>query len=153
MMAGIRGRDTRPELAIRKGLHALGLRFRLGSSWRRAGLLLPGRPDIVFPGRSAVILVHGCFWHGHDCSLFRWPTTREAFWREKVTGNIARDARVRAQLAAAGWRVLEVWECQLRGPDRLLPGEVLARCRQFLGSELGYASVGAPRTVTSDDCT
>ena len=153
MMAGIRGRDTKPELLIRKGLHALGLRFRLGNSYRRSGKLLPGRPDIVFPGRNAVILVHGCFWHGHDCRLFRWPTTRAEFWREKITGNIARDARVRDRLAASGWRVLEVWECQLKGPDRLPPGEVLARCRQFLASGPGYASIGASRTVTSDDCT
>ena len=153
MMAGIRGSDTKPELLIRKGLHALGLRFRLGGSYRRSGKLLPGRPDIVFPGRNVVILVHGCFWHGHDCRLFRWPATRADFWREKITGNIARDARVRDQLAASGWRVLEVWECQLKGPDRQPPGEVLARCRQFLGGELRYASIGEPRTVTSDDCT
>ena len=114
MMAGIRGRDTKPELLIRKGLHALGLRFRLGDSYRIAGRKLPGRPDLVFPARKAVILVHGCFWHGHDCALFRWPATREQFWRDKITGNIARDSKVRGQLAMAGWRVLEVWECQLK---------------------------------------
>ena len=149
MMAGIRGKDTKPELLIRKGLHALGLRFRLGDSYRIAGRTLPGRPDLVFPGRRAAILVHGCFWHGHDCTLFRWPATREQFWRDKITGNIARDAKVRGQLAAAGWRVLEVWECQLKGPGRLQPGEVLAQCRQFLESDLDYASIGAAATVTT----
>ena len=149
MMAGIRGKDTRPELAIRKGLHALGLRFRLGDSYRIAGRKLHGRPDLVFPGRRAVILVHGCFWHGHACALFRWPATRETFWRDKITGNIARDAKVRGQLAAAGWRVLEVWECQLKGPGRLQHGEVLSQCRQFLEGDLTYASIGAASTVTS----
>ena len=149
MMAGIRGRDTKPELLIRTGLHALGIRFRLGDRYRISGKKLPGRPDLVFPGRKAVILVHGCFWHGHDCTLFRWPATREQFWRDKITGNIARDARVRIQLASAGWRVLEVWECQLKGPGRLEPVEVLARCRQFLESGSGYASIGAAATVTT----
>ena len=149
MMAGIKGKDTGPELLIRKGLHALGLRFRLGDRYRIDGKKLPGRPDLVFPGRKAVVLVHGCFWHGHDCALFRWPATREQFWRDKITGNIARDARVRGQLASAGWRVLEVWECQLTGPERLDQSEALARCRQFLESGPGYASIGTAATVTT----
>ena len=149
MMAGVRGKDTKPELLIRQGLHALGLRFRLGDSYRVSGKKLPGRPDLVFPSRQAVILVHGCFWHGHDCALFRWPATREQFWHDKITGNIARDERVRGQLAAAGWRVLEVWECQLKGPARHQPGEMLAQCRQFLESDLTYASIGAAATVTT----
>lgn len=148
-MAGIRGKDTKPELLIRRGLHALGLRFRLGDRYRIKGKSLPGRPDLVFPGHRAVILVHGCFWHGHACALFRWPATREAFWRDKITANVVRDARVRERLVTAGWRVLEVWECQLRGPARLPSGEVLAQCRQFLESDLGYASIGAAATVTT----
>ena len=151
-MAGIRGKDTKPELLIRKGLHGLGLRFRLGDSYRIAGRKLPGRPDLTFPGRRAVILVHGCFWHGHDCAIFRWPTTREQFWRDKITANIARDARVRDELAKTGWRVLEVWECQLKGPWRLQPGELLAQCREFLEGDFGYVSIGATATVTAVVC-
>lgn len=147
MMAGIRGKDTKPELLIRKGLHALGLRFRLGDRYRIGGKTLPGRPDLVLPGRRAVILVHGCFWHGHDCALFRWPATRAKFWRDKIIGNIARDERVRQQLAQAGWRVLEVWECQLKGPARLPPGEVLARCTDFLDGSASIASIGRNATV------
>ncbi len=147
MMAGIRGRDTKPELLIRKGLHTLGLRFRLGDRYRSGGKNLPGRPDLVFPGRKAVILVHGCFWHGHDCALFRWPASREEFWRDKITGNIARDARVREQLASSGWRVLEVWECQMKGSGRLQPGELLAQCAAFLRGDAEFVSIGANRTV------
>ena len=151
-MAGIRGRDTKPELLIRTGLHALGLRFRLGHGYRVRGRLLPGRPDLVFPGRRAVIMVHGCFWHGHACALFRWPATREQFWREKITVNIARDRRVRMQLVESGWRVLEIWECQLKGRDRTPIGEVLDRCREFVASGEVVASIGDDQIVTTEDC-
>ena len=146
MMAGIGPVNTKPEMIIRRGLHALGWRYRLHAK------SLPGRPDLVFSGRRAIIFVQGCFWHGHDCALFRWPATRETFWREKITGNIARDAKVREQLATARWRVLEVWECQLKGPRRLQPGELLAQCRQFIEGDLGYVSIGAAATVTAVVC-
>ena len=141
MMAGIGPANTKPEMIIRRGLHALGWRYRLHAKE------LPGRPDLVFPARRAVILVHGCFWHGHDCALFRWPSTREEFWRTKLSGNIARDRRVRHQLLGLGWRVLEVWECTLKGKSRLPVDEVLARCAGFLGSDERFASIGADRTV------
>ena len=81
MMSGIRGKNTRPELLIRKGLHARGFRFRLHDK------RLPGKPDLVLPKYSAVIFVHGCFWHGHDCHLFKWPQSRREFWRKKITRN------------------------------------------------------------------
>lgn len=113
MMAGIRGKDTKPELVIRRGLHALGFRFRLHD--RR----LPGRPDMVLPRWRAVVFINGCFWHGHDCPLFRWPRTREEFWREKIAGNRARDAAAEAALDRAGWRVLKIWECSMKGTGRL----------------------------------
>ncbi|WP_025842140.1 very short patch repair endonuclease [Asaia platycodi] len=113
MMSGIRGKNTKPEIVLRKALHARGFRYRLHD---RA---LPGRPDIVLPKWKAVILVQGCFWHGHDCSLFRMPSTRQEFWCEKIEGNRARDARNREQLIGQGWRVLEVWECAMKGPGRL----------------------------------
>lgn len=113
MMAGIRGKNTRPELMIRSALHRAGFRFRL----HRASL--PGKPDLVLPRYRAAIFVHGCFWHGHGCHLFRWPTTREAFWREKIGRNIARDSQQMADLAGAGWRVAVIRECSLKGKTRL----------------------------------
>jgi DNA mismatch endonuclease (patch repair protein) len=108
MMAGIRGRDTAIERQIRKALHARGFRFRV--DYRK----LPGRPDIVLPRWSAVILVHGCFWHAHDCGLCRIPSTRPHFWREKLAGNSDRDQRNMRALLDNGWRVATVWECALR---------------------------------------
>lgn len=142
-MAGIGPRDTKPEMMIRRGLHAMGYRYRLHD---RA---LPGRPDLVFPSRRAVIFVHGCFWHGHACGLFRWPATRPEFWRAKISGNVARDTRVRMQITEAGWRVLDVWECALRGPDRRPPEAVLAACAAFLEGDAVFESLGKDRTVSS----
>src|SRR5271165_5724537 len=112
-MSRVRGKDTKPELLLRRGLHALGFRFRLHRKD------LPGRPDLVFPARRAAIFVHGCFWHGHDCPMCRIPTTRTGFWQTKIHGNRDRDRRAVAALTAKGWRVLVVWECALRGPARL----------------------------------
>jgi DNA mismatch endonuclease, patch repair protein len=128
IMAAIRGKDTRPEMTLRRGLHARGFRFRLHD--RR----LPGRPDLVFPARRATILVHGCFWHGHDCPAFRWPSSRADFWRAKIEGNRARDAATVGLLEADGWRVLTVWECALRGRGRLPVEEVLDRASAWLSS-------------------
>lgn len=122
MMSGIRSRDTKPELVVRRLLHALGFRFRLHAKD------LPGKPDIVLPKYRAIILVHGCFWHGHDCSLFRLPATRTDFWREKIQRNQARDGKVVEELAAMGWRVAIVWECAVRSStnDRLGLAESLS---------------------------
>ena len=128
MMAGIRGRDTRPELQIRSALHRRGFRFRL---YRRD---LPGKPDLVFPKYRAVILVHGCFWHGHDCHLFRWPGTREEFWRNKITSNRERDRRQLSTLLETGWRVATIWECALKGRERLPMQMVIERCAEWLKS-------------------
>lgn len=111
-MAAIRGKDTRPELLIRRGLHALGLRYRLHARD------LPGKPDLVFPKWHAVVFVHGCFWHGHDCPLFRWPATREDFWRAKIEANRKRDDAALQDLEALGWRHAVVWECALKGRGR-----------------------------------
>ena len=108
-MAAIRAKDTRPELLVRRALHAAGYRFRLHNHH------LPGRPDIVLARHRAVILINGCFFHGHGCSYFHWPTTRAEFWRIKITGNQARDARNVKELRATDWRVLTMWECSLRG--------------------------------------
>ena len=126
MMAGIRGKDTRPEMILRRGLHARGFRFRLHD--RR----LPGSPDLVFPGRRAAVFVHGCFWHGHACPLFRLPATRQEFWRAKIEGNAARDKAAEAALLADGWRVLTIWECALKGRGRLPAETVLDRAAEWL---------------------
>lgn len=112
MMAGIRGTNTKPEVMLRSLLHRAGFRFRLHAAD------LPGKPDIVFPRYKAVVLVHGCFWHGHDCPLFKWPGTRPEFWRTKIGRNQENDRRVFSRLVEAGWRVAVVWECALRGRDR-----------------------------------
>jgi len=141
MMAGIRGKNTGPEMLLRRGLHGLGWRYRLH------GGKLPGKPDLVFAGRRALVFVNGCFWHGHDCHLFRWPGTRAGFWRDKIAGNIARDLRVRDALLADSWRIAEVWECRLKGREREPLDEVLACCDAFLRSEDQRLVIGADRRV------
>lgn len=142
MMSGIRSKDTRPELQVRRALFARGWRYRLHGS------KLPGKPDLVFASRRAVLFVHGCFWHGHDCHLFRWPGTREAFWRQKIGGNIARDAKVRTALLEAGWRVGVVHECMLKGRTRQPLDTVINACEAFLKGDAPFASIGSDQTVT-----
>lgn len=138
-MSRIRGKDTRPELVLRRGLHALGFRFRLHRKD------LPGRPDMVFPRYRAVVLVHGCFWHGHDCPLFKLPATRREFWAAKIEGNKARDTRNLAGLTAAGWRVLMVWECALKGPARLPVDAVLTEITSWLTSDEPIRTIQSSR--------
>lgn len=111
-MRAIRSKDTKPELLIRSWLHKAGLRFRLHRKD------LPGQPDLVFSKYNAAIFVHGCFWHGHDCHLFKLPRSRTDFWRAKINSNSCRDARNLDMLRSMGWRVLTVWECSLKGPRR-----------------------------------
>ena len=124
MMSGIRGRDTRPEMLLRRGLKWLGLRHRLGGSYRWQGKLLPGRPDLVYPRYRAVIQVNGCFWHRHNCHLFKWLGTRRQFWRQKLEESAQRDARNCAKLEQMGWRVLPGWECSLKEKTRRQTEEV-----------------------------
>lgn len=109
MMSGIRGKDTQPEIRVRKALHSAGYRFRL----HRGDL--PGRPDIVLPARRIAVFVHGCFWHGHEgCRLAKIPATRSGFWQEKFDANRKRDSAAQVALVSLGWRVLVVWECMIR---------------------------------------
>jgi DNA mismatch endonuclease (patch repair protein) len=139
MMAGIRGKNTRPEMLLRRGLHARGLRYRLHQQD------LPGKPDLVFPARRAVIFVHGCFWHQHECHLFKWPGSRPEFWKAKLSGNREVDARAIASLQEAGWRTGVVWECALRGRARLPLDEVLDRCAGWVkGGATNLEIAGVP---------
>lgn len=135
MMAGIRSTGTRPELILRRGLHALGFRFRLHSR------NLPGRPDLVFPRWRAVLFAHGCFWHGHDCPLFRMPSTRTEFWQAKIARNREVDQLASAALTAAGWRQGVVWECALKGPARLPLRTVIEMCASWLRSGQPFLEV------------
>lgn len=116
-------KNTKPEIAVRRALHAEGYRFRVH---RRD---LPGQPDIVFPSRKAIIEVRGCFWHGHGCRLGQLPKNREAYWHPKISSNRDRDVRNTAELFQMGWRVMEVWECEVRSDL----AAVVSNLRTFLG--------------------
>lgn len=127
-MSLVRSVDTKPEMAVRRLVHGMGYRYRLHCRD------LPGKPDLVFRSRRAVVFVHGCFWHRHNgCPLARLPKSKIEFWAAKLEGNRKRDTRKIAELEEAGWRVFVVWECELK--DKGLLGE---RLRQFLdGGETG----------------
>lgn len=127
-MSGIRGKNTKPELLIRKALHARGFRYRVHCKD------LPGNPDLCLPKYRAVIFVHGCFWHGHGCQLFKWPKTRPEFWRQKIGRNCEVDEAAFLALHLAGWRVAMVWECALKGRLRLPDGQVVAELEHWLKS-------------------
>jgi DNA mismatch endonuclease Vsr len=122
-LSAVRGKDTTPELLIRRGLHALGYRFRLHDR------SLPGRPDIVFPTRRAAVEIRGCFWHRHGCVNSVLPKTRAEWWKQKLNGNVVRDAANETALRAAGWRLMVVWECDVRSD---LAGTI-ERLKNFLG--------------------
>lgn len=129
MMSGIRGKDTKPEMQVRRYLHAVGLRYALH---RRD---LPGCPDIVLPRLKAIVQVHGCFWHGHPgCRFATIPQTRKDFWIEKITANRARDGLSTSQLLEIGWRVAVVWECALK-MDAI---STLERLEDFIRSQRSF---------------
>ena len=107
-MAAIRGKDTKPEMVVRRAVHAAGFRYRLHQGD------LPGRPDLVLARLKTVVFVHGCFWHHHTCQPDKWPKTRSEFWRKKIEANQARDARTTYFLRTAGWHVEVIWECELK---------------------------------------
>lgn len=131
LMARIRGKNTRPEIAVRKWLHAAGFRFRLHRE------NMPGKPDLVLPKWRLALFVHGCFWHQHPgCKRATMPKTREAFWRNKLALNVSRDARQMAELEVRGWRVAVIWECETR--DQAILGQRLAQI-------LDNANACAPR--------
>ena len=126
-MSLIRNAGSSPEMKLRRLVHGMGFRYRL-----HAGDL-PGRPDLVFPSRRAVIFMHGCFWHRHEgCKLARLPKSKLDFWKPKLESNRIRDLQKQQQLRDLGWRVLVVWECELADTDR-----VSALVREFLGKQTG----------------
>ncbi len=130
-MRRVRGRDTGPELTVRRALRCLGLGYRLDGS------ALPGRPDVVMKGRRLAVFVHGCFWHGHDCPRgARTPKTNTPYWTGKIARNRARDAAAVTALESMGWRAVIVWECELRGD----PGPLLV-------ARLGRQANAAPRSA------
>ncbi|MFN3166117.1 MAG: very short patch repair endonuclease [Phycisphaeraceae bacterium] len=125
LMSRVRGKDTEPELVVRSMLHKLGYRYRLHLS------KLPGKPDLVFPGRKKVIFVNGCYWHRHTCRRGRSvPDSNREVWLSKFKANRARDRAVRRQLKSMGWSVLTVWQCELKDPE-----SVIERCVEFLEVE------------------
>ena len=128
-MAAIRSRDSKAEMIVRRGLHRTGLRFRLHDRH------LPGTPDLVFPKHRAVVFVHGCFFHRHDCHFFKWPQTRAEFWEKKIGGNVKNDEAALAKLRADGWRVAVVWECALKGRHRLHGHEVIRSLATWIRSD------------------
>lgn len=149
MMAGIRSKDTKPELVLRRALHARGLRYWLH------GKAIKGRPDIVLPRFKAVIFVHGCFWHRHfGCRYAKAPSTRSEFWHAKFAVNVARDAAVKAALLGGGWRVATIWGCALRRPQQIeATVDVLAQWLAMNSAELeigeGNADAGGSSAITS----
>jgi DNA mismatch endonuclease (patch repair protein) len=143
MMAGIRGKDTKPELALRRSLHALGFRYRLHAKD------VPGKPDLVLPKYKAVIFVHGCFWHRHQgCRYASTPATRPEFWASKFSATVARDSAVRSALLQSGWRVATIWECALRAEaDVVAVRDIVVGWLQHGERELevGERDIGPPK--------
>ncbi len=139
MMSGIRSIDTSPEKQVRAMLHRKGFRFSLHRKD------LPGKPDIVLPKYGAVIFVHGCFWHRHQCHMFKWPKSNAKFWREKINANAERDERDISSLLENGWRVLTIWECALRRPNAMSSKNLCRQACTWLRS-------GSKRRVLPPDC-
>ena len=135
-MAAVRARDTKPELMIRRALHGAGLRYRLNVRD------LPGKPDIVLPRYRAVVFVHGCFWHRHECDLFRWPESRIEFWREKLDANAARDVKAADALEEAGWRQAVIWECALKGRKKRDFQDTMQRLIAWIRSDEQAITIG-----------
>ena len=139
MMSGIKGKNTHPELTIRKQLHAIGFRYRINDK------RLAGKPDLVFPRCNAVLFVNGCFWHSHNCHLFKLPKTRTEFWKNKLEGNVQRDKRNQEILQSQGWRVGIVWECALKGKTKLDLQQLIDCIVKWLKSDRETFEVGGTR--------
>lgn len=134
-MSGIRGKNTKPELVVRKLLHARGYRYRLHVKG------LEGRPDLVLPKYKAIIFVHGCFWHMHNCNLFKMPQTNQDFWSEKLLKNKNKDKETVESLMSLDWRVCIVWECALRGSTRLDLDELVEKLEKWINSDFLFLEI------------
>lgn len=141
-MSRIRSKNTGPELVVRRLLYAAGMRYRLHDR------CLPGTPDLVFPRFKAVIFVHGCFWHGHECPLFKVPTTRTTFWMSKISANRQRDHRVAEDLLQMEWRVMTIWECAIRGSLRRSSGDIISAITRFLHGRRRISSIAFRSNAT-----
>ena len=135
MMSGIRGKNTKPELLIRKGLHAKGFRYKLHVKD------LAGQPDIVLPKYKAVIFIHGCFWHKHSSYLFKMPSTRVDFWEKKLNRNVEKDKESLDKLKANGWRILIIWECAVKGRTKKPIDEIMDSIISWLKSDNKYFAI------------
>ncbi len=133
VMRAVKARDTKPELQVRRLVRAVRSGYRLDARD------VTGRPDIVFRRTRHAIFVHGCFWHGHDCRGFKWPKTREQFWRSKIEANQMRDAEVQKRISVLGWNIEVVWECQLRVPSQHMDAAV-DRLAEKIRSRHGLSS-------------
>lgn len=136
MMSGIRNKNTKPEIIIRSGLFKRGFRFRVNLA------KLPGKPDIVLSKYKAVIFVNGCFWHGHGCSIFKWPSSRVDFWRQKIEDNRKRDVDILGALKIQGWRTLVVWECATKGKGKWLTEKLIDSIANWVIIGSDYSEIG-----------
>ena len=139
IMSRVHGRDTNSEMRVRRALHSEGFRFRLNHD------KLPGKPDLVLRKHKTVVLVNGCLWHGHDCHLFKVPGTRIEFWTEKIAGNRVRDQYQVEQLLDLGWRVMVVWECALKGRERLDQATIAEQLSDWLIDDRRFEEIGGLR--------
>ncbi len=138
MMSGIRAKNTKAEVEIRKRIFAAGFRYRLHDK------KLPGKPDIIFPRYKAIIFIHGCFWHAHDCALFKVPSTRPEFWQKKLKRNREKDEENSSHLKHLGWRILTIWECSFRGAGKKREQEltkIVGKAVKWLNSKSRYREI------------
>lgn len=142
-MSGIRSKNTKPEILIRKKLHSKGYRYRIHVK------KLPGNPDIVMPKWNLAIFVHGCFWHLHDCENFKWPKTNSQYWRDKIQKNFDRDQNAIESLLKMGWRVLVVWECSFKKKKKFFMEPVLEVVEEFISSKDEYLEIPDKNSITS----
>ena len=134
MMSGIKGKNTKPEISIRKSLYKRGFRYRLHS------VKFPGKPDIVLKKYNAVIFIHGCFWHGHNCHLFKWPKSRTDFWTKKIEYNKLNDQKVIDQLKMMKVRICIVWECSIKGANKDLSA-IVDKIENWLNGKKFYMEI------------
>ncbi|GJQ62006.1 MAG: very short patch repair endonuclease [Melioribacteraceae bacterium] len=135
MMSGIKSKNTRPETLIRKALFSKGFRYRINVTQ------LPGKPDLVLKKHNAVIFINGCFWHLHNCHLFKWPSSRAEFWKKKITENSNRDKNNIEKLLNNGRRVLIIWECSVKGKTRLVFDDMIDEIESWLNSEQKFKEI------------